>query len=212
MQKGCLGLFHRFIAVFLACLVAIGRLVACHGLGFEHLKLLLIAHNLIPFLTSDGVLHRADETVQLRLPRPQAIQVTAQGGQPVEGGIVQTFPDSGELHPEGPIVEDVPQPVHLGWSVVAVAGFRDTCGLEQTDLVVPAQGAGGHPGQARQFLNGIFHADPSSAPIVASAVTARSRAFFKLLSPSGPCPSQYSRAVPACKFSCKTAASGVGYK
>ena len=30
-----------------------------------------------------------------------------------------------------------------------------------SDLVVPAQSAGGHPGQARQFLNGVLHEHPS---------------------------------------------------
>ena len=33
--------------------------------------------------------------------------------------------------------------------------------FQQIDLVVPAQRAGGHPGQARQLLNGIFHPSPS---------------------------------------------------
>ena len=65
-------------------------------------------------------------------------------------------------------------------AILRADAAKQAAGLEQTDLVVPAQGAGGHPGQARQLLNGIFHADPSSAPIVAAAVTARSRAFFKL--------------------------------
>ena len=69
----------------------------------------------------------------------------------VTGGIVQTFLDLGQLHPEGPVIEDVLQPVHLRAAVVAVAALRHQAGLQQADLVVPAQGAGGHPGQARQL-------------------------------------------------------------
>ena len=84
-----------------------------------------------------------------------------QGGQPVEGGRVQTFPDAGQLHPEGPVKQDVLQPVHLGRTVISIAAPGHPTGLQQADLVVPAQGAGGHPRQARQFMDGIFHAVPS---------------------------------------------------
>ena len=128
----------------------------------------------------DGVCDRPDQPVQAGALPLQPGQMAPQSGQPVKVGIIQTRPNLGQLHPEGPVIQDVLEPVHLGRTVAAVAVFRHTAGLEQTDLVVPAQGAGGHPGQARQLLNGIFHADPSSAPIVAAAVTARSRAFFKL--------------------------------
>ena len=99
-----------------------------------------------------------DGVLQLRLQRGQ---VASQSGQTVKGGIVQTFLDPGQLHPEGPVIENVLQPVHLRPAVIAVAALRHPAGLQQANLVVPAQGAGGHPGQARQFLNGILHKHPS---------------------------------------------------
>ena len=91
----------------------------------------------------------------------QCSQMAFQSGQTVKGGIIQTFFDPGQLHPESPVIENILQPVHFGPAIIAVAAFGDPAGLQQPDLVVPAQSAGGHPGQARQFLNGILHEHPS---------------------------------------------------
>ena len=94
----------------------------------------------------------------------QGGQMAPEDGQAVEGGIVQDFLRLGQLHPEGPVVQDVLEPVHLRRAVAAVSPLRPAGGLEQTDLVVPAQGAGGHPRQARQLLNGVFHFDHLPEP------------------------------------------------
>ena len=127
----------------------------------ECFKLLCVAHDLIPFLCSDGVFHRSNQCLQPFLLGLQSGQVTAQRGQTVKGRIVQAFFDLCQLHPKRTIIENVLQSVDLCPAVIAVTALRHPAGLEQTDLVVPAQGAGGHPGQARQLLNGIFHVHPS---------------------------------------------------
>ena len=87
--------------------------------------------------------------------------MAAQRGKPIEGGVIQAFSDLRQLHPEGAIIKNVLQAIHLSIAVVAVAAFSHPAGLQQADLVIPAQGAGGHPGQLRQLLNGIFHENPS---------------------------------------------------
>ena len=81
--------------------------------------------------------------------------------QPVKGWIIQNGSDPGQLHPEGPVKQDLLEPVYLRPAVISVSILADAAGREQTDPVVSAQGAGGHPGQFRQLLNGVFHRRPS---------------------------------------------------
>ena len=157
VQNRSLGLVHPGVTISASGLCPIGLLVPVHNPLFECLKFLLIVHDFLPFFGSDGLSYRPDQALQPRPLRLQGGQVAAQGGQPVEGGVVQAPLDPGQLHPEGPVIEDVLKPVHLRRAVIAVPALRHPAGLQKTDFVVPAQGAGGHPGQARQGLNGIFH-------------------------------------------------------
>ena len=68
------GLVHLSVAVLLPDLPAMELLVSFHSPALECLELLLVAHDLLPFLGSNGVLYRLDELFQ---PPP----LRHQGGQ-----------------------------------------------------------------------------------------------------------------------------------
>ena len=101
--------------------------------------------------------------------------------QPVKGWIIQNGSDPGQLHPEGPVIEDVLKPVHLRRAVIAVPALRHPAGLQKTDFVVPAQGAGGHPGQARQGLNGISSCIPPFFYSIAVDAASKSSIFSRFV-------------------------------
>ena len=156
-----LGTVHGGVAILLPGLLAVLGFILLYKAILESGEFFLIVHNFLPFLAADGLFHRRDQFFQLCLAGLQIGQMPVQRGQPVEGGIVQTFPNMGQLHPQRPIIQNVLQPIYLLRAVVPVAAGGHPAGLQQADLVVPAQSAGGHPRQARQLLDGIFHVSPS---------------------------------------------------
>ena len=90
-------------------------------------------------------------------PPPKGARGFPGGSQRARGGTAQTFLARAHPPPEAPERENPRHPPPPRPAVIAVATLRYPAGLQQPDLVVPAQGAGGHPGQARQLLNGILH-------------------------------------------------------
>ena len=130
-------------------------------MALEGLKLLLIGHLCSSFEIVKGSLDSQDQVIQPGPAGLQLCQVALQRRLAVKGRVIQNGLDGRQIQPQLPVEQNVLQPVQLLRTVEAVPGLRGPQGLQQPDLVVPAQSSGGDAGQLRQRLDGVFHEDPS---------------------------------------------------
>ncbi len=106
------------------------------------------------FQVRNGVIHRVDELFQALDALGNLAFVAFERRQQVKITASHDFLDRFQRQTQFPVKQDLLQTQEGLLPIVAIAILANLGWLEQSDLVVVVQGAGGHARQARKLFNG----------------------------------------------------------